>query len=157
MAANIVIPSSDFNDNTVTFSTDIPAHIKLIGPAKAVWPGKSATDVSGLCSIILYWLDGGIVAAQPRIFVVQFPSTTWQPGETVTVSGPTTKDDKSYLTLVGTTTTRDQPYRETTYNSLSDAQKAEIVEAECANSWDEWLSGFSVRSSPYDQGRSVWS
>jgi len=89
--SNIVLPSSDFNDNTVTFSSDLPGYVKLVGPGKSIGAGESVEGASGLCPAILYWSEliklPPFAMKNPRIFVVQFPPTTWQPGKTVTISG----------------------------------------------------------------------
>ena|SRR5258708_2339385 len=93
--SNIVLPSSDFNDNTVTFSSDLPGYIKLVGPGKSILAGESVEAALGLCPAILYWSEliklppFAMKNPNPRIFVVQFPPTTWQPSETVTISGET--------------------------------------------------------------------
>ena len=91
MSINIVVPSSDFNDNTVTFTSGSPGQIKLVGPGTIVDTGESTEGASGLCPAIFWWSERFRVSPDiprvPLIYIVQFPPTTWQPDEAVIIDG----------------------------------------------------------------------
>jgi len=138
MSSNFVVPSSYFNGNTVTFTSDAPGRVKLVGPNKVIANGDSVEGASGFGIAILYWTVrfDSTGNSNPDIYIVQFPSKTWQTGETVTINGPTTSDDGTVFTLTGSQTTTSQPFLLTKYESLSAKQKADIAEAEGAAWWN---------------------
>jgi len=143
MSSNIVLASSYFNDNTVTFTSDHLGRIKIVGPDVFIVSGNSVEGVSGFSLTILYWTAPFFISTRiPRksqTYIAQFPATTWQPGETVTIDGPTTSGDNTVLTLTGSQTTTSQTFLLTDDESLSAKQKADIAEAEVAD-WSEFPS-----------------
>ena len=78
MSINVVLPSSDFNDNTVTFTSGSPGQIKLVGPGEIITTGESVEGVSGLCLTILV-----------RVLYC----FTWHPQETRNIYWPTSSHD----------------------------------------------------------------
>jgi len=99
-----VVLGSIFDDNNVTFESDIPTSwVTLVQSQVQIDVGKTAKDVSGFNNVITF-VPRLIGIPPPGWHAQNYFATSiseWEKGETITITGPFDAEEGAFLSLTG--------------------------------------------------------